>query len=170
MASFETETLINYLKECALKGEVATYREMSKRIYCDVNKQAGNNLQAAIQYCLDNGLNFANIRGVGYQYLPPSKAIDHEDEKLWKKTQSASDRCRRGLKAAAKHRLDEETATKLGVSLFKLEVQEHVNDKILTPESKTKVLDLLKDHTKHQTGKLGLSDSRSMMLDLLDVS
>ncbi|HEY9610569.1 hypothetical protein [Allocoleopsis sp.] len=155
--SYETSTLIKYLKDCADSGKDATFEEMSRLLKGNVQYKFRNNLYRALGIVRrDYQMLFVSIPNEGYRPLLADVAKS-VTTKRQKRIQSETNHWEVELSTIDTTKLDEKefksymtASLKLGVQAFIL--TEDVNEKLELQGQKTRSTGL--EYAKHAIREL----------------
>jgi hypothetical protein len=158
--SYETSTLIKYLKECAHSGKNATFEEMSKLLNGNVQHKFRGNLHNALKIVRrDYQILFASILNEGYRPLLEDAAKTVTDKRQ-KRIQSETTYWRAELNTVDTSKLSEREFKSYVTAHLKLGIQEFV-----IGEEVSKKLEL--EGTK--TRSTGLEYAKHAIRELIDV-
>ena len=141
--SWETATLIKYLKDCSDAGKMATFKEMSALLNGNVQYKFRNKLSSAFRILKrDYQLLFVSVEGEGYKPLLEDIA-QVVTVKRQKRIQSETNNWEAELKTIDTTKLDDKgfksyvtASLKLGIQVFIL--GEDVNKKLESQGQKTR--------------------------------
>lgn len=126
MRSFETTTLVQYLRDCAYGNEIATFQDMSELIQKNVQYGARSHLSLALAIVLrDYGFVFQNIRGLGYRVLVQQERSGVVALKRQSRIRGETTRWRKELETVDVTQLPQPQLKEYISANLKLCVQEH---------------------------------------------
>ncbi|HEY9598345.1 MAG TPA: hypothetical protein V6D33_11805 [Cyanophyceae cyanobacterium] len=158
--SFETKTLVKYLKDCADAGNLATFEEMNKLVNGNVQYKRRGNLSTALQILKrDYQILFTCVQGQGYQPLltDVAKAIAIKRQR---RIQSETRSWREELETIDTTALDEDGFKDYVTASLKLGIQEFIGSK--------EVGDRL-ELEGQRTRSTGLEYAKDAIRELIDV-
>lgn len=163
MRSFETSTLVQYLRDCAQSGKTATFEGMSQLIEKDVQHKSRSHLSTALRIVLkDYGFVFKNIMGIGYEPLNQEVRSQSIVRKRQTRIKSETNRWREELETVDVGKLQQSQIKEYITANLKLCVQEQVNSQ----ETNWK----LERIGSMKTSLTGLEFAKEAALALRDVS
>lgn len=133
----EVNFLVQHLRDCAKKGDMATYVDMAKLVNCDAADLLGGGskrhwLDSAIKVCeKDHDLLFTCEIAIGYVVIEDRYKPGKISARFIAKSQSNNRRCRSQLRTVDESRLSEAGKKELRAAEAKLMVAEFaVSEKV----------------------------------------
>lgn len=156
--------LIKYLTDCHLKREMATYKQMSALMYCDVRKNHIGDLRRALAHLSQRGIVFQCERNIGYIPIKANQIHQVAEQELNATIQRKADKWGKALSNVNLTALSDEE--KLSHTAVQAKVE--ISTKFASPELTTMMVKSLKD-VDDMTGKAGLSDAKYTLMKFLEM-